>query len=144
MENRETPEQLKPLLRGDKVLRVRRRRPRRRLRFTPDIPGVIRFLKQIATETPLVPLTFALRSARYTPHDESSQSPIRTNINGIKGVSWAICLRNLKTPGMSGAIRSLRRGLRLRTRNTLSPRSKGVSCSGVSWFSISHAPFFLI
>ncbi len=60
MENQETPEQLKPLLRGDKVLRVRRRRPRRRLRFTPDIPGVIRFLKQIATETPLVPLTFAL------------------------------------------------------------------------------------
>ena len=60
MENQETPEQLKPLLRGDKVLRVRRRRPRRRLRFTPDIPGVIRFLKQITTETPLVPLTFAL------------------------------------------------------------------------------------
>ena len=60
MENQETPEQLKPLLRGDKVLRVRRRRPRRRLRFTPDIPGVIRFLKQIATETPLVPLTFAM------------------------------------------------------------------------------------
>lgn len=60
MGNQETPEQLKPLLRGDKVLRVRRRRPRRRLRFTPDIPGVIRFLKQIATETPLVPLTFAL------------------------------------------------------------------------------------
>ncbi len=60
MENQEAPEQLKPLLQGDKVLRVRRRRPRRRLRFTPDIPGVIRFLKQIATETPLVPLTFAL------------------------------------------------------------------------------------
>jgi voltage-gated potassium channel len=60
MENQEAPEQLKPLLQGDKVLRVRRRRPRRRLRFTPDIPGVIRFLKQIATETPLVPLTFVL------------------------------------------------------------------------------------
>ncbi|MBU2536397.1 MAG: two pore domain potassium channel family protein [Chloroflexota bacterium] len=60
MKDRETPEQLTPLLRGDKVLRVRRRRPRRRLRFTPDIPGVIRFLKQIATETPLVPLTFVL------------------------------------------------------------------------------------
>ena len=60
MENQETPEQLKPLLRGDKVLRVRRRRQRRRLRFTPDIPGILRFLKQIATETPLIPLTFAL------------------------------------------------------------------------------------
>ena len=60
MENQETPEQLKPLLRGDKVLRVRRRRQRRKLRFTPDIPGIFRFLKQIATETPLIPLTFAL------------------------------------------------------------------------------------
>ncbi len=60
MENQETPEQLKPLLRGDKVLRVRRRRQRRRLRFTPDIPGIFRFLKQIATETPLIPLTFVL------------------------------------------------------------------------------------
>ena len=60
MKNQETPEQLKPLLRGDKVLRVRRRRQRRRLRFTPDIPGILRFLKQIATETPLIPLTFAL------------------------------------------------------------------------------------
>ncbi len=60
MENRETPEELTPLLRGDKVLRVRRRRPRRRLRFTPDIPRVLRFLKQIATETPLIPLTFVL------------------------------------------------------------------------------------
>ena len=60
MENQETPEQLKPLLRGDKVLRVRRRRQRRKLRFTPDIPGIFRFLRQIATETPLIPLTFAL------------------------------------------------------------------------------------
>ncbi len=60
MEDKETPEQLTPLLRGDKVLRIRRRRPRRRLRITPDIPGVFRFLKQIATETPLIPLSFAL------------------------------------------------------------------------------------
>ena len=42
------------------MLRVRRRRQRRRLRFTPDIPGIFRFLKQIATETPLIPLTFVL------------------------------------------------------------------------------------
>jgi voltage-gated potassium channel len=60
MEDKETPEQLTPLLRGDKVLRVRRRRPRRRLRITPDIPGVFRFLKQIVTETPLIPLSLAL------------------------------------------------------------------------------------
>ncbi len=60
MEGKETPEQLTPLLRGDKVLRVRRRRPRRRLRITPDIPGVFRFLKQMVTETPLIPLTLAL------------------------------------------------------------------------------------
>ncbi len=60
MEDKETPEQLTPLLRGDKVLRIRRRRPRRRLRITPDIPGVFRFLKQIVTETPLIPLSLAL------------------------------------------------------------------------------------
>jgi len=60
MEDKETPEELTPLLRGDKVLRIRRRRPRRRLRLTPDIPGVFRFLKQIVTETPLIPLSLAL------------------------------------------------------------------------------------
>jgi len=60
MKDRETPEQLKPLLRRDKVLRVRRRRPRRKLRFTPDIPGVLKFLRQVANETPLIPLMFAL------------------------------------------------------------------------------------
>ncbi len=60
MKEEETLEQLTPLLRGDKVLRIRRRRPRRRLRLTPDIPGVFRFLRQIATETPLIPLILAL------------------------------------------------------------------------------------
>ncbi len=60
MENQETPEQLTPLLRGDKVFRVRRRRPRRRLRIAPDIPGVLRFLRQIGHETPLIPLMFVL------------------------------------------------------------------------------------
>jgi len=60
MEDKETPEELTPLLRGDKVLRIRRRRPRRRLRLTPDIPGVFKFLRQIATETPLIPLSLVL------------------------------------------------------------------------------------
>ena len=60
MEDRETPEQLKPLQKGDKVFRIRRRRPRRRLRITPDIPGVFRFIRRMTTETPLVPLTLAL------------------------------------------------------------------------------------
>ena len=60
MKDEETLEELPPLVRGDKVLRVRRRRPRRRLRLTPDIPAVFRFLRQIVTETPLVPLLLAL------------------------------------------------------------------------------------
>ena len=60
MEDEETLEQLTPQQRGDKVLRIRRRRPRRRLRITPDIPGVFRFLRQIVNETPLVPLLLAL------------------------------------------------------------------------------------
>ena len=60
MKEEETLEELTPLQRGDKVLRIRRRRPRPRLRLTPDIPGVLRFLKQIVTETPLIPLILAL------------------------------------------------------------------------------------
>jgi len=60
MEDEETLEQLTPRQQGDKVLRIRRRRPRRRLRITPDIPGVFRFLRQIVNETPLIPLILAL------------------------------------------------------------------------------------
>ena len=60
MEDEETLEQVTPLQRGDKVLRIRSRRPRRRLRIAPDIPGVFRFLRQIAAETPLIPLIIVL------------------------------------------------------------------------------------
>jgi len=60
MEDRETPEQQKSLPKGDKVLRIRRRRQRRRLRIAPDIPGVFVFIKRMTTETPLVPLILAL------------------------------------------------------------------------------------
>jgi len=60
MKEEETLEQVTSLLPGDKVLRIRRRRPRRRLRVTPDIPAVVRFLRQIVRETPLVPLILAL------------------------------------------------------------------------------------
>jgi voltage-gated potassium channel len=60
MKEEETLEQLAPLQPGDKVLRIRRRRPRRRLRMAPDIPAVFRFLRRIVTETPLIPLILAL------------------------------------------------------------------------------------
>ena len=60
MENKERFEEVTRLLPGDKVLRVHRRRPRRRLRITPNIPAVFRFLKDIATRTPLIPLIFTL------------------------------------------------------------------------------------
>ena len=60
MKDEETLEQLTPLQPGNKVLRIRRRRPRRRLRMAPDIPAVFRFIKRIVTETPLVPLVIAL------------------------------------------------------------------------------------
>jgi voltage-gated potassium channel len=62
MNNRETPEQVKPLLPGDKVLRIRKRKPRRRLRIAPDMPGIVRFLRQIVAETPLIPLLLVLIS----------------------------------------------------------------------------------
>ena len=60
MEDKERFEEIKPLLPGDKVLRILRRRPRRRLRITPNIPAVFRFLRDIATKTPLIPLIVVL------------------------------------------------------------------------------------
>ena len=60
MEEKERFEEVTPLLPGDKVLRIHRRRPRRRLRITPNIPAVFRFLRDIATKTPLIPLILAL------------------------------------------------------------------------------------
>ena len=40
---------------GDKVIR-KTRGPRKRLRVAPDVPGAIRFLKFIATNTPFLPM----------------------------------------------------------------------------------------
>ena len=60
MEDKERFEEVTPLLPGDKLLRIHRRRPRRRLRITPNIPGVFRFLRDIATKTPLIPMILAL------------------------------------------------------------------------------------
>jgi len=60
MKEGETLEELTPSLQGDKVLRIRKRRPRRRLRLTPDIPAVFKFLRQIVTETPLIPMIIVL------------------------------------------------------------------------------------
>ena len=40
---------------GDKVIR-RTREPRKRLRIAPNIPGMVRFLRVIVTQTPFVPM----------------------------------------------------------------------------------------
>ena len=60
MEDKERFEEVTPLLPGDKVLRIHRRRPRRRLRITPNIPAVLRFLRDIVAKTPLIPLIITL------------------------------------------------------------------------------------
>ena len=60
MAEKERFEEVTPLLPGDKVLRVHRRRPRRRLRITPNIPAIFRFLREMATKTPLIPLILTL------------------------------------------------------------------------------------
>ncbi len=60
MEEKERFEEVTPLLPGDKVLRIHRRRPRRRLRIAPNIPAVVRFLRDIVTKTPLIPLILTL------------------------------------------------------------------------------------
>lgn len=46
--------------RGNRIVHISRRKPHRRLRVAPDIPGIIRFLREIATQTPLVPSVFIL------------------------------------------------------------------------------------
>jgi len=60
MEEKERFEEIEPLLSGNRVLRVRRRKPRRKLRITPNIPGILRFLGDVVTRTPLIPLLIAL------------------------------------------------------------------------------------
>jgi len=60
VEEEERFEEVTPLLPGDKVLRIHRRKPRRRLRIVPNIPAVLRFLRDIATKTPLIPLILTL------------------------------------------------------------------------------------
>jgi voltage-gated potassium channel len=45
---------------GNRTIRVRRKAPRKRLRITPNIPAVLRFLGDVATKTPLIPLLLAL------------------------------------------------------------------------------------
>jgi len=54
MADETTKEPLPAGVSGDTILRVRRRKSYRRLRITPHIPEVFRFLKQMALETPLL------------------------------------------------------------------------------------------
>jgi len=54
----ESFERVRPLRPGDVVLR--RRRPRRRLRVLPNVPAMIRFLRDVSARTPLVPLLLTL------------------------------------------------------------------------------------
>ncbi|MBA7567576.1 hypothetical protein ES708_09291 [subsurface metagenome] len=61
MEGKEKFEEVAPQLPGDKVFRIRKRiSHRRRLRITPNIPGVLRFLGDVVTKTPLIPLILVL------------------------------------------------------------------------------------
>ena len=53
-------EEVTQLLPGDKVLRVHRRSPRRRLRLVPNVPAVLRFLRDMVIRTPLAPLILTL------------------------------------------------------------------------------------
>jgi voltage-gated potassium channel len=60
MEEKDRFEEIGPQLKGNKVLRIRRRKARGRLRITPNIPGVLRFLGDVVTKTPLIPLLIIL------------------------------------------------------------------------------------
>ena len=52
-------ERIPPTRPGQEVLR-RKRRPRRRLRLVPNVPAFFRFLWDIVTGTPFLPMLFAL------------------------------------------------------------------------------------
>lgn len=52
-------ERIPPIRPGDEVLR-RWRKPRRRLRLVPNVPGIFRFIKDIATQTPFLPIISVL------------------------------------------------------------------------------------
>ncbi len=60
MGDRDRFQEIEPHLSGDKVLRIRRRKHRHRLRITSNIPGVIRFARDIMTKTQFVPLMLLL------------------------------------------------------------------------------------
>ena len=60
MEEKKKFEEMESQLLGDKVLRIRHRKPRKRLRLAPNIPGVFRFLGDVVTKTPLIPLLIIL------------------------------------------------------------------------------------
>ena len=57
MEKEERLSSRKP---GDRTVRVHARRPRRRLRMAPHVPAFIRFLREMASRTPLVKVMVAL------------------------------------------------------------------------------------
>ena len=56
-ESYETRNNMRP---GDRVVHVERRRRRRRLRIVPNIPGFFRFIWEVVSETPLIPLIIVL------------------------------------------------------------------------------------
>ena len=60
VENKGRFEEVTPMLPGDKVLRVLKRKPHRRLGITPNIPALFRFLRDVVSKTPLIPLILAL------------------------------------------------------------------------------------
>ena len=60
MNKKEKFEEIKPQFLGDRTLRMRRRKPRRKISMNPNVPGIIRFLRDVATKTPLIPLLLAL------------------------------------------------------------------------------------
>jgi voltage-gated potassium channel len=60
MKEKEKFDEIESRVLGNKTLRIHRRSPRKRLRITPNIPGFLRFLGDVATKTPLIPLLLAL------------------------------------------------------------------------------------
>jgi voltage-gated potassium channel len=60
MEDKEKFDEIASRVVGNRTIRRRRPSRRKRLRITPNFPAVLRFVRDVATKTPLIPLLLAL------------------------------------------------------------------------------------
>lgn len=84
---------------GDEVLR-RRRRPPRRLRLAPNVPGIVRFFRTIVTQTPFVPMLsiFAVLWLLFAVGFYFAEHGANEHVHSFGQAVWW-CLASVETMG---------------------------------------------